>query len=1035
MSRPERSVNPRQEFAAALSLAPRESIFSRELSKLEMDDDLSVDEEESYKKNSYIISALCSTKTQTQPQKNMYQHYRDNQPQHVRSSSHGQEKFVASSISTQEAGSSSWRLLKAGRSSKHDRGDKSCICGGASVGAADPRCNCRLYPCFSNGNATAASNKGTTIARTNADVEGETRSLAPSATSDAKSHHNSQNKRKEQIQNQAFYDPVMFNGQTSANDSSRISTKIRLRLPQVPVMVNAEKTSASAQAATLKSPQTATTSASCVNAGESRVRAKTASITPPNVTASSADSSAAHQGSGLKMKSRPKKNERFSIVMPSRDETIDIIKSSNRNLKNGTEEIHSNNIRNNTNDHTTDVLQREATLTETTQAADMVITKDMTLPKASLTTISAVGSPAASRKSFDITPTTKSCLAKGNASKSTAPRISFSTKSSSDAVVNSGLTQSQPILTTSSSSSPSRSSNSSLTTSTTSATSSQKTTSTTASTSKLTIASNSSSSSPVQKTPAQTSSNSSTPTEYLASRSTPRSIPTRSQPTSRYDGATQVKGDESKGKPTQLAMNVQSLADLVPPFSWDTYLKFKPSEIAPKEAFMQSLEHPVNNFKPGMKLEAKDLRSNSWCLASVISCEGMRLRLRFDGGDYMNDVWELINSENIRRVGLGDEVYPPMNYKGNIATYSRFVVKELSKPTTILAPGECFYPSPEKPENNLFVPGMKLEATDKKNPYLICPATIGEVNGDEVSITFDGWRGSFDYKCKYYSRDLFPINWCYETGHAITKPNGWDAYFERGPEKKELRSTNSTPRSYVTSSPTTTKRKPVKVSPQTTKLTPQATTKKATKGVNIAHSTQPPTTLVIDEEEVACDEDDLLPTESNELTCQRTVPYEDWRLSKEKMKIESSSTTSPPEGEESSVVNSSTETYTDVSISNSTVTSEPQASSEDFFVADTHARTSDEPSVKKLRVDESSKNIKNGQTVVESPSNWAVTDVINHINSDESLTKYGEVFANHEIDGKALLLLTTEVMINHMGLKIGPALKINDLIDRLKRLN
>jgi len=36
---------------------------------------------------------------------------------------------------------------------------------------------------------------------------------------------------------------------------------------------------------------------------------------------------------------------------------------------------------------------------------------------------------------------------------------------------------------------------------------------------------------------------------------------------------------------------------------------------------------------------------------------------------------------------------------------------------------------------------MKLEAVDRKNPYLICPATIGNVKGDEVYITFDGWSG------------------------------------------------------------------------------------------------------------------------------------------------------------------------------------------------------------------------------------------------------------------------------------------------------
>ena len=40
---------------------------------------------------------------------------------------------------------------------------------------------------------------------------------------------------------------------------------------------------------------------------------------------------------------------------------------------------------------------------------------------------------------------------------------------------------------------------------------------------------------------------------------------------------------------------------------------------------------------------------------------------------------------------------------------------------------------------------MKLEAVDRKNPQLICPATVGAVSNDQIYITFDGWRGAFDY--------------------------------------------------------------------------------------------------------------------------------------------------------------------------------------------------------------------------------------------------------------------------------------------------
>lgn len=38
-----------------------------------------------------------------------------------------------------------------------------------------------------------------------------------------------------------------------------------------------------------------------------------------------------------------------------------------------------------------------------------------------------------------------------------------------------------------------------------------------------------------------------------------------------------------------------------------------------------------------------------------------------------------------------------------------------------------------------------------------------------------------------------------------------------------------------------------------------------------------------------------------------------------------------------------------------------------------------------------------------------------------------------EIDGKALLLLRSDVMMKYMGLKLGPALKLSYHIDRLKQ--
>lgn len=80
------------------------------------------------------------------------------------------------------------------------------------------------------------------------------------------------------------------------------------------------------------------------------------------------------------------------------------------------------------------------------------------------------------------------------------------------------------------------------------------------------------------------------------------------------------------------------------------------------------------------------------------------------------------------------------------------------------------FQEPPSPPDNLFEIGMKLEAVDRKNPHLICPATVGAVNGHQIHVTFDGWRGAFDYWCRYDSRDIFPVGWCALSGYPLQPP-------------------------------------------------------------------------------------------------------------------------------------------------------------------------------------------------------------------------------------------------------------------------
>lgn len=69
------------------------------------------------------------------------------------------------------------------------------------------------------------------------------------------------------------------------------------------------------------------------------------------------------------------------------------------------------------------------------------------------------------------------------------------------------------------------------------------------------------------------------------------------------------------------------------------------------------------------------------------------------------------------------------------------------------------------------------------------------------------------------------------------------------------------------------------------------------------------------------------------------------------------------------------------------------------------------------------------------PSSWSVEEVVRFIKDadPQALGPHADTFRKHEIDGDALLLLKSEMMMKYLGLKLGPALKLCYHIDRLKQ--
>ncbi|XP_062039892.1 sex comb on midleg-like protein 2 isoform X7 [Lepus europaeus] len=541
-------------------------------------------------------------------------------------------------------------------------------------------------------------------------------------------------------------------------------------------------------------------------------------------------------------------------------------------------------------------------------------------------------------------------------------------------------------------------------------------------------------------------------------------------------------------------------------FHWDQYLKATGSLSAPSDYFRQSKIPPANDFKVGMKLEARDPRNvTSVCIATVIGITGARLRLRLDGSDNRNDFWRLVDSCDIQPVGTcekeGDLLQPPLGFQMNASSWPMFLLRTLSG--SEMAPAAFFKKEPPKPPLNNFKVGMKLEAVDKKNPFLICPATIGGVRGDEVHITFDGWSGAFDYWCKYDSRDLFPVGWCCLTGD-ILQPLGNGvpvvkntAKTQSSPSKATERSMQS-PQNTAPGLPTQQVKKPgrTKSSGNTSASKKGSSVKNPTpkkKGVNsgkkekiipvLCSTSSTSLNTLIRESANSCDRD-AAPRMSKivmSTVCVYINKHGNFGPHLDPKKIQQLPDHFGP-GPVNVVLRRTVQACVDCAIQSKTVFGflKPDNRGGEVITASFDGEThsiqlppvnsasfalrfletlchsmecdnllSSQPfsSYKGNNTNSPAEKDQNTsgyiavpdpvvlkQGFFKDPSTWSVDEVIQFMkNTDPQISgPIIDLFRQHEIDGKALLLLKSEVMMKYMGLKLGPALKLCYYIEKLR---
>ncbi|XP_026148520.1 lethal(3)malignant brain tumor-like protein 4 isoform X2 [Mastacembelus armatus] len=240
-----------------------------------------------------------------------------------------------------------------------------------------------------------------------------------------------------------------------------------------------------------------------------------------------------------------------------------------------------------------------------------------------------------------------------------------------------------------------------------------------------------------------------------------------SRPTRRSLSSKQKKSKKMKNKVSSSQVTVKRRS-----WSWQQYLNEEKAEAAPVTLFTQSQSFPSRRpgFKVGMKLEGIDpLHPSMLCVLTVAEVIGCRLRLHIDGYSECYDFWVNADSADIRPAGWckdhNHKLHPPKGHSEtdfDWDTYLQSTTSHAAAPTLFTC----------RPAGCDFRVGMKLEAVDRKNPGLVCVASVADVIDDRFLVHFDNWDDKYDYWCDSSSPYIHPVGWCEEKGRPLTAPQG-----------------------------------------------------------------------------------------------------------------------------------------------------------------------------------------------------------------------------------------------------------------------
>uniref|UniRef100_A0A1I8QD80 FCS-type domain-containing protein n=1 Tax=Stomoxys calcitrans TaxID=35570 RepID=A0A1I8QD80_STOCA len=464
------------------------------------------------------------------------------------------------------------------------------------------------------------------------------------------------------------------------------------------------------------------------------------------------------------------------------------------------------------------------------------------------------------------------------------------------------------------------------------------------------------------------------------------------------------------------------------------------------------LEGKAKTFVEGMKLEAVDpLNLSSICVATVMAVLKfgyMMIRIDSYQPDATGSDWFCYHekSPNIFPVGFCSAnnitLTPPNGYTAANFTWETYLRDTNSVP----AGSHLFH---RTVPSHGFEVGMSLECADLMDPRLVCVATVSRVVGRLLKIHFDGWTDEYDQWLDCESADIYPVGWCVLVGHKLEGPPAPAPAPPKAapkPKAQKKRKKRSLPggnknlnSSHDSTAPQVKSRTiALKTTPHLPKLSiklelkPEHHNPAFYDNANAGHEP-------LDEDED--DELDEYDEDSNSLISNQSSSHA-LDTSSQSQPTGSSATSSAllmnPAAVAANAAAAAAAASTNSSNDNkvrktkkSNSVKKPQSPAPPIATrkATSYIGNSSVSSTKYIpRLSDCSDNESNSELM---PDTWNVYDVSQFLRVNDC-TAHCDTFNRNKIDGKRLLQLSKDEIITLLGMKVGPALKIYDLIQQLK---